>query len=173
LYHYTDNLTSARLRTRFLTAEDAVVWKEFFEDKEATEFISGIGTQSPETLAKFWMHRQLTRYEEQKFGLQAILKKETGQLLGLCGLLKQNVNGREVIEVGYHFLKKHWGNGYAPEAAKIFIDYAFTKKITDQVVSIINVRNLKSQRVAEKNGLAPVSREMWNGEDVFIYSIQK
>ncbi len=105
--------------------------------------------------------------------MQAILLKDTGELLGLCGLLKQNVNGRDYVEVGYHFLKKHWGKGYAPEAAKMFISYAFKNNISDEIISIINVNNTRSQRVAQKNGLSSIKQEIWNGEDVYIFAVQK
>lgn len=71
-------------------------------------------------------------------------------------------------------MKKYWGQGYATEAAKIFIDYAFKKELTKSVISLIDVRNLGSQKVAEKNGLAIDKQIKWlDKEDVYIYRISK
>jgi hypothetical protein len=50
-------------------------------------------------------------------------------------------------------MKKYRRQGYAPEAAKLFFDYALRNYLTISMISIIDIRNIKSQRVAEKNGL--------------------
>jgi RimJ/RimL family protein N-acetyltransferase len=47
-------------------------------------------------------------------------------------------------------VRKYWGQGYAPEAAKLFGDFAFNNNHSDSIISIIDIRNLKSQRVAGK-----------------------
>ncbi len=117
---------------------------------------------------------QLARYAENRFGLQALVNKSTNEFIGLCGLLAQEVDGINEIEVGYHILKKQWEQAYATEAAKLFIDYAFEHHLTLSVVSVIDVDNFKSQRVAEKNGLKIDKQTKWIGdEDVFIYRISK
>jgi RimJ/RimL family protein N-acetyltransferase len=85
----------------------------------------------------------------------------------------QEVDGVNEIEVGYHIFKKYWGLGYAPEAAKLFIDYAFQNELTDSVISIIDIRNIKSQRVAEKNGLKREKQTIWSGLEVHIYRIHR
>ena len=168
-YIYQDNLTSSRLRTRFLQPDDAITWTEFFEDKDAIAFIPDFGLSSNEARAKYWIERQLTRYAEHRYGLQALIDIDTNQFIGQCGLLLQEVDGEKYIEVGYHIFKKYRGRGYAPEAARLFIDYAFQNEITSTVISIIDIHNLKSQRVAEKNGLNQIKQTKWSGMDVFIY----
>jgi len=75
------------------------------------------------------------------------------------------------VEVGYHIFKKYWGQGYAPEAAIAFINYGFENKLAPSVVSIIDVRNIQSQRVAQKNGLKQDKQTKWADLDVFIYRI--
>lgn len=169
-YIYHDNLTSPRLKTRFLTTDDALAWTKFFEDKDAAAFIPDFGLTSSKARAEYWMKRQLARYAEQRYGLQALIDIETNEFIGQCGLLLQEVDGEKYIEVGYHIFKKYWGKGYAPEAARLFIDYAFQKGITS-VISIIDIHNVKSQRVAEKNKLSQMKQTKWSGMDVFIYQI--
>jgi [ribosomal protein S5]-alanine N-acetyltransferase len=172
-YIYQDNLETARLLTRKLTNGDIATWADFFNDKEAIEFAPDYGLQTNEEKAKFWIGKQLNRYAENRFGLQVLIDKRTNNFIGQCGLLKQEVDGKTEIEVGYHIFKKYWGQGYAPEAAKLFIDYAFENDLTDSVISIINKRNIKSQRVAEKNGLVWEKETRWSNMDVYVYRIDK
>jgi ribosomal-protein-alanine N-acetyltransferase len=172
-YIYQDNLESERLLTRKLAMDDIKMWAEFFKDQEAIEFLPNTGFSSTDVHAKHWVEKQLNRYADNQFGLQVLIDKKTKQIIGQCGLLKQSVDEQAEIEVGYHIFKKHWGQGYAPEAAKLFIDYAFHNDLTNSVTSIINIKNVKSQRVADKNGLTKEKQTVWSGLDVFIYRIKK
>ena len=172
-YFYTDNLESARLRTRKLTLEDIDQWAEFFDDKEAVAFIPNPGFVSTKEWAKHWIERQLIRYDDNRYGLQALINKDTNEFIGQCGLITQEVEGEQRIEVGYHVFKKYWGQGYAPEAAKMFMDFGFKHNQTNSIISIIKVGNTKSETVAIKNGLIKVKRTIWNNFDVNIYQINK
>ena len=136
-----------------MTNDDVLIWTDFYKDKEAVELLPIFGLASIEDHAKNWIDRQLSRYNKSGFGLQALLNKQTNEFIGQCGIIKQEVDGQFEIEVGYHIFKKYWGQGYAPEAAQLFINYAFQNNLADSVISIIDVRNIKSQRVAYKNGL--------------------
>jgi len=172
-YIYEDNLESDRLITRKIVINDVELWSEFFKDKEATEFLPNPNLSSADERAQQWIDKQLKRYGDNQFGLQVLIDKKTKQFIGQCGLLMQSIDGQTEVEVGYHIFKKHWGQGYAPEAAKLFIDYAFNNDITNSVTSIINIKNTKSQRVADKNGLIREKQTVWSGLDVFIYRITK
>lgn len=172
-YFYKDDLRSKRLRTRYLTMSDVAEWTKFFEDKDCTEFLPNLGLSSPQERANFWIDKQMKRYADKRFGLQALIDKETNEFVGQCGLLLQDVDGMPEVEVGYHMFKDHWGKGYAPEAAKLFLDFAFKNKVSDNVISIIDINNKKSQRVAEKNGLKKEKQTKWTDLDVFIYRIKK
>lgn len=169
-FKYQDKLQSERSRTRFLNAGDVETWAEFFKQEEAVKLFPSVFVAHGENNSKVWVNRQIERYNTGLYGLQAITTKTTNVFAGQCGLLKQEVDGMVETEVGYHFFKQHWGQGYAPEAAKLFIDFAFSNGVKS-VVSIIDVRNTNSQRVAEKNGLTIDKKTTWGGLDVFIYRI--
>lgn len=172
-YIYEDKLESERLLTRKLTQDDMKAWSDFFKDPEAVEFLPNPGFTSVNERAKHWIEKQLNRYSNNEYGLQALIHKETKEFIGQCGLLKQTVDGQTEIEVGYHIFKKYWGQGYAPEAAKLFINYAFQNLIIHSVISIIDIKNLKSQSVANKNGLIREKQTIWSNLDVFIYRLKK
>ena len=103
-----------------------------------------------------WIERQLARYDEYNFGLWAVILKETGELIGQCGLTIQRWDEKEVLEIGYLFRKEYWHNGYATEAAAACKEYAFSELGADKVYSIIRDTNIPSQRGAERNGMRKV-----------------
>ena len=100
-----------------------------------------------------WLERQLKRYVTDGFGLWAVILKETGSMIGQCGLTMQDWNGKMVPEIGYLFEKAYWHLGYASEAAKGCKEYAFQSLKLPRVYSIIRDNSLPSQRVAERNGM--------------------
>lgn len=172
-YLYTDQLQTERLTTRFLTPEDAVIWSQFFADPQAVELFPPQWLGDPISAARNWVERQLGRYADQRYGMQALIHRQTGEFIGQCGLLAQEVDGVQELEVGYHVLHRYWGQGFAPEAARRFIKYGFDNKLADSIISIIDVRNHRSQRVAEKNRLFREKQTRWNDLDVFVYRIKQ
>ena len=72
-----------------------------------------------------WMERQWQRYRENGFGLWAAVEKQSGDIVGQAGLTIQHCEGQDILEIGYHLKRKHWKKGYAAEAAKGCMQYAF------------------------------------------------
>ena len=102
---------------------------------------------------KEWILRNRTRYEQERHGLWALTLKSTGEFIGDCGLVVQEVDGERLVEVAYHIGRDCWGQGYAPEAARACIDWGFATLNLAKIISLIRPENLQSRRVAEKNGL--------------------
>lgn len=100
-----------------------------------------------------WLERQLMRYEQDGFGLWAVVDKSSGEVIGQCGLTMQPVEDRRVVEIGYLFRRDRWHCGYATEAAVACREYAFQALGIDEVYSIIRDSNLASQAVARRNGM--------------------
>lgn len=172
-YTYLDNLQSERLTTRFLTKDDSSIWSTFFEDEECVQFFPDFNLTTSKERAEHWIDKQLTRYKEKRYGLQALILKETGEFIGQCGLLTQEVDGCIELEVGYHIFKQHWGKGYATEASQLFKKYAFDNNFCLSLVSIIHINNLRSQTVAEKNGMKRDKRVDFFDTDHYVYRIYK
>lgn len=100
-----------------------------------------------------WLDNQIRRYQKFGFGLWAIIKKDTGEFIGDCGLTYQDFNGKDVLEIGYHLQKKFWHQGFATEVAIACKEYAFNTLNANEVFSIIRDNNILSQRVAIRNGM--------------------
>ena len=100
-----------------------------------------------------WLDNQIRRYKQYGFGLWAIIKKDTNECIGDCGLTYQEFNGKEVLEIGFHLQKKFWHQGFATEVAIACKEYAFNNLKANEVFSIIRDNNIPSQKVAIRNGM--------------------
>ncbi len=103
-----------------------------------------------------WLDRQLARYRQWGFGLWAVMHRESGALIGQCGLTMQPWKDTEVLEIGYLFNRAWWHNGYAIEAARACKAYAFDTLGAQEVCSIIRDTNEASKKVAVRNGMRPL-----------------
>ena len=173
LTNYTDQLETQRLITRFVTQDDAKTWVEYCSDPVATAY-TAIPGKSPEEMAEFVMEKTISRYAAGRLGLQALISKDTGEFIGKCGILMQEVNGKEEMEIGYHLLRRHWGKGYATEAAKMFRDYGFENYPVDSIISIIDPLNIASQNVAKRNGMRLTETDVdFVGGKYYIFRITR
>lgn len=119
-----------------------------------------------------WIGRQIGRYA-MGAGLLGVVLRDSGTLIGDCGLVWQEVEGVQEPEIGYHVHREHQGRGYATEAARAVRDYAFGTLACDHVISMIRPENLASRRVAEKNGLTVDRTVFWRGYDHCVYQLRK
>ena len=143
-------LETKRLQLREMTAADYDALCRILQDEETMYAYEGAFSDE-ETRA--WLDKQLRRYREDGIGLWVVVRKDTGEMIGQCGLTWQMWKERRLLEVGYLFERRHWHQGYATEAARGCMDYAFQVLHADEVCSIIRDTNLPSQRVALRNGL--------------------
>lgn len=118
-----------------------------------------------------WLDKQIARYQKYKFGLWAVVSKETGQMIGQCGITMQQWKETEVLEIGYLFNKLYWHQGYAAEAAEACRKYAFETLNADEVCSIIRDTNTASQNVALRSGMkrADSFTKNYRGVDMLHY----
>ena len=149
-------LETERLLLREMTQDDLPALQGILQDEETMYAYNGAFDEA-ETQA--WLDRQLSRYAQYGFGLWAVVLKESGGMIGQCGLTMQPWRGDEVLEVGYLFNRAFWHHGYATEAARGCMEYAFDLLGAREVCSIIRETNLPSRRVAERNGMTV--RDSW------------
>ena len=161
-------LETDRLRLREIRMEDLDDLLATWGNPEAMRLF-------PQTLdrdgMRAWIERNLARYRDAGHGIWAVLRKSDGQFLGDCGLVLQDVDGVEELEVGYHLDPRFWGQGYATEAARACLGYARMTLGRTRNISMIRPENLASRRVAERNGLRPERELFWRGYTHVIHAI--
>lgn len=112
-------------------------WEYGFTDAQITE----------------WIKRAQERYQSCGCYHFAAIHKESGELVGLMGILPEEINGEHFWGLGYIVARAYWGMGYATEGATAWMQYAFQKLNAEQVIAEIRPENKASRKVAERLGM--------------------
>ncbi len=144
-------LETERLVLRRMKPEDFSALCLILQDPEVMRAYEGAFTAGE---VNVWLEKQLRRYRDDGVGLWAVILRENGRIIGQCGLTIQHWKDRDLLEVGYLFQKAYWHKGYATEAARGCMEYAFEKLNAEAIYSIIRDMNISSRRVAERNQLS-------------------
>lgn len=169
-------LETERLYMREMTQSDYPALCKILQDDEVMYAYEGAFDDSG---VHEWLDRQISRYNEYAhlYGLWVVILKDSGEMIGQCGITKQDCDGKEVFEIGYLFQKAYWHKGYATEAAVACKEYAFNTLGIYEVYSIIRDNNIPSQNVAMRNGMSPkgVFTKHYRGVDMphIIFSVKK
>jgi RimJ/RimL family protein N-acetyltransferase len=161
-----------RVRLRHFHIGDGTAMDRVFGDPEVMRY--GRGPQSPEWVRR-WLRGCLENYHlKWGFGLWAVIERESGEVIGYCGLSHfDDIAGQAEIEIGYRLARAYWGRGYATEAARAVRDYGFATLGLPRLVSIIDPRNIASAKVAEKTGLRYEKDAIFKEVPVHIYVVKR
>jgi len=163
-------LETARLRLRRFRAEDADAVFAVIGDDIAMQYY-------PKTFSRHdaekWIERNLQRYRDDGCGLYAVTLKDSDDVIGDCGLIRQMVEGEPQLEVGYHFRRDKWGHGYATEAAGACMELAFREFGAAKVISLIRPENVPSRRVAERNKMEVERQVTHAGLPHLVYAMKR
>jgi RimJ/RimL family protein N-acetyltransferase len=139
-------------------------------DPEMVRYI-GNGIIRDEQEAKTFLDWICSHYQmNMEYGLKVIIRKKDNVKVGHAGIVPQNINGKSELEIGYWIAKKFWGNGYASEAAKAFIERGENQLGINRFISLIQPKNLASRKIASKNGMELEEQILLKEKEVFIYS---
>jgi RimJ/RimL family protein N-acetyltransferase len=163
-------LQTPRLVLREFTPEDAGALAKVICDPETMRYYP-----EPYHLAEVeqWIARNRQRYRDDGVGLWAMELPETSELIGDCGIIRQQVDGESLFEIGYHLRRDLWHQGLATEAAMACRDWGFAHLKIERVISLIRPDNLASRRVAERNGMTVWKEVNWRGRLHCVYSVEK
>ncbi len=113
---------------------------------------------------EMWIRWNMDNYKMYNHGLWAVILKDGDQFIGDCGITMQTIATETVPEIGFHIIKDYWNKGYATEAAIACMDYSFKVLHYPKVFSYTTVKNIPSQKVAEKMGMQEYMVFEKNGE---------
>lgn len=140
-----------RLVVRRLTRDDAPAMFEVYGDPEAMRWVDD-GEPIERDECDRWIEVTLGNYESRGYGMSMIRCVEPDELVGFCGLV--HPGGQEEPELKYSLLRRHWGHGFATEAARGLLDYASEQFAIGEVIATTYPENTASHRVLEKCGFA-------------------
>jgi RimJ/RimL family protein N-acetyltransferase len=141
-------LQTERLLLRGLKQEDFEAYAGFHADPEVMRYISG----TPVSRSDAWrsLAVMIGHWTLRGYGMWGVERKSDSAFVGRVGLW--NPEGWPGLEVGWTLGKEFWGQGYATEAARAAMDFGFLTQDVPRLLSVIDVANLASQRVAERLG---------------------
>ncbi|MEO1148344.1 MAG: GNAT family N-acetyltransferase [Cyanobacteria bacterium J06638_22] len=163
-------LETERLLLREMGLQNIDALLATFADAEAMRFYP---KPFDREMMKAWVEWNMQGYADRGFGLWAIVLKKNGEVIGDCGLVVQQIEGVDEVEIGYHVRRDLWGQGFATEAAQACREYGFHQLGRDRLISLIHPENLASRRVAEKNGMVLVKEFTWRDKPTCLYAIER
>lgn len=145
-------LETERLKLRAWQESDLQPFAELNADKDVMLYFPSVLTrEQSDNLADKFQHLIL----DHGWGFWAVELKATGQFIGFTGL---NIQPEQFIfspcvEIGWRFAKQYWHQGYATEAAKACLKFAFETLQLKEVVSFTAVHNTASEHVMQRLGM--------------------
>ena len=119
-------------------------------DPQVTRFFDAREKLTPEEV-QARLTREITGQNDDGVQYWPIFLRSSQEHVGCCGLRPYQPPGN-LYEIGFHIRTCHWGNGYATEATRRVIDYAFQDLSVDGLFAGHNPENTASRHLLQKLG---------------------
>lgn len=161
-------LTTDRLALRPFSRNDIEAAFAFFGDPEVMHF-SLNGPHASRKPTEDFIIANINRQARLGFSIWAVVEKERGDLIGMCGLAEFS-HGVPGIELAYRLRRDRWGRGYATEAGRATVAHAFGPLGLDRLIATVERENRPSIHVLEKCGFSFVRDQTIAGKDALVYA---
>ena len=135
----TSPLETERLRLRELVESDAPFILELLTDPSFLQNIGDRGVRDLDSARDYIRNGPTASYAKHGFGLWLVERKDDGEPLGTCGLLRRDTLPH--VDIGYAFLPRHWSRGYAVEACTAVRDHALGTLALPRLLAILSTRS--------------------------------
>ena len=143
-------LVTERLLLREFTLEDATFVHALMNSPGWLRYIGDRQIHSPADAQRYLQNGPLASYARWGFGLRQVLKRDTAERAGMCGLLRREA--LPDIELGFAFASELAGRGYATEAARAVLTDAHERLGLRRIAAVVQPDNIASLRVLAKLG---------------------
>ena len=162
-------LRTNRLHLRRLQAFDIEALIELWCDPDVTRYLGGPKDRA--RLKDIFEQDAKDPYAH-PYDLWPLINSQSNQVIGHCGLLEKEVDGKDEIEIVYILKRSAWGQGYATEIAQAIKAYAFEQLKLERLIALIEPQNGASEQVALKMGMELEKQVLRPGGEVRkLYSI--
>jgi RimJ/RimL family protein N-acetyltransferase len=115
------------------------------------------------------LEQLIAHQERHGFSIWAVTERDSGSVLGDAGLVHWAHRGPEV-ELAYRLGKAHWGQGYATEAARAWVEAGLGDLGLGRIVAATYPDNIASRRVLEKSGFRFERLADYDGTEIRLYA---
>jgi RimJ/RimL family protein N-acetyltransferase len=161
-----------RLRLRELGPDDAAFILELVNEPGWLRFVGDRNVHSLEDARGYIARGPASGYARFGYGLWAVEGLESGETLGMCGLIRRD--SLPEPDVGFAFLARHHGHGYAREAAAAVVGLARERFLLARLLAITVPENTASRAVLEHVGFRFVKTFTWpeNGTEEALFALE-
>jgi len=167
-------LETERLVLREFLQSDDIGMFELESDPEVHRFVGKKPVKHIDE-SRVYIESLKKQYEVNGIGRWAVILKDTNEFIGWSGikLIAESINNHQnFYEIGYRFIQKHWGKGYATEAGLAFVDLAFNEMKVEYLYAYADSGNSGSRNILEKLGMLYVNSFEYDGEEHAWYSLK-
>ena len=143
-------LETERLILRPFTLDDLDASYEMNLDPEVSRFTGDGGVISKDELKRRIEEDVMGDYKKYGYGRFAVELKENNKFIGFSGL--KYLPEYDVVDLGYRFIKKYWGRGYATESCVASVKFGFETLKLEDIIGLVLSENIASIRVLTKLG---------------------
>lgn len=164
-------LQTARLTVRHFERADAPFILELLNEPSWVQFIGDKGIKTLADAERYIQDVLVAMYARLDFGLYLVQLKASGESLGMCGLVKRA--SLEDVDLGFAFLPRFWGHGYAYESSAAVMSHAKMSFGLDRLVAITLPTNQAASTLLRKLGFnfERMFTATASGEELTLYSI--
>ncbi|CAM3404407.1 GCN5 family N-acetyltransferase [Psychrobacter glaciei] len=149
-------IETERLYLRQWQASDFAIFAEMNADPEVMQYFPKLLTPKVSDVIANKCQQLIA---DNGWGLWAVSlkgdKENSGGFIGFVGLndTHADMSFAPAVEIAWRLSKEHWGQGYATEAARASLNFAFTELGLEEVVSFTAVINKRSQLIMQRIGM--------------------
>jgi [ribosomal protein S5]-alanine N-acetyltransferase len=142
-------LATPRLIARAITPAD---FADIYSDLKLMKTLSADGKPLSGEKTREQIRQAVEHWQTHGFGFWVFHRRSDGQLIGRGGLKVYQIDGKDVVGLGYAVMPDHWNQGFATEMAHASLDVGFRQLEFPEICSWTLPTNLASRRVTEKLG---------------------
>src|SRR5882672_9250334 len=135
-------LETSRLLLRHLSLDDAAFIHELVNDRDWLAYIGDRNVRTLEDARAYIESGPMEMVRRLGFGLHCVELKESGDAIGICGLIKRDA--LPDVDLGYALLSRFRGHGYVHEAARAVLAQARSEFGFSRVLAIVSPENERS-----------------------------
>ena len=165
-------IATERLRLTRLSYDDCEFIFELVNEPSFKRFIGDKKVNNLDDARAYLRNGPIGSYAEFGFGLFLVSLQETGYPTGISGLIKRDEFADP--DLGFAFLKRHRGRGYAFESSQAVLDFGLSELGLQRIIAMADPENERSTRLLRKLGMAYESKVRMPGDDfdIDLYAIE-